>query len=196
MSYVHLSAIERGQIQALLGEGKSMAHIGRMLGRSPSTIGRERRRNGTGRTYDARKAQQRYRQQDATAGQRRCLGLRCTADCTVRSALHVLHVAYAYLSPQGASSHAFRNYSDTNGLEKPDKRRSQPKVVGSNPTPATRVISGTCRNRKSLFLCPEPVAATQRDECQPRPSHFVSLRILGQPVTLITHCPHGKCRAH
>jgi IS30 family transposase len=62
MSYVHLSAIERGQIQALLEEGKSVTHIGRTLGRNPSTISRERRRSGRGRTYDAKKAHQRYQQ--------------------------------------------------------------------------------------------------------------------------------------
>lgn len=62
MSYVHLNAFERGKIQALLEEGKSITYIGRVLNRHPATISRERRRNSAGRTYDARKAQQRYRQ--------------------------------------------------------------------------------------------------------------------------------------
>jgi transposase, IS30 family len=42
-----------------------VTHIGRALGRSPATISREERRNSTGRTYDARKAQQRYQQRRA-----------------------------------------------------------------------------------------------------------------------------------
>ena len=62
MSYQHLTAFERGQIQALLEEGKSMAHIGRVLGRSPCTITRERKRNGTSQTYEACQAQHRYAQ--------------------------------------------------------------------------------------------------------------------------------------
>jgi len=66
MSYVHLSAFERGQIQALLEEGKSVTYIACALGRNPSTISREKRRNGTRSTYDARKAQQRYRQRRAS----------------------------------------------------------------------------------------------------------------------------------
>ena len=62
MSYEHLTAFERGPIQALLEEGKSMAHIGRVLGRSPCTITRERKRNGTSQTYEACQAQHRYAQ--------------------------------------------------------------------------------------------------------------------------------------
>jgi len=60
MSYTHLTAFERGQIQALLEEGRSVNHIARGLRRSPSTVSREMRRNRTPHGYDAQKAQQRY----------------------------------------------------------------------------------------------------------------------------------------
>jgi IS30 family transposase len=61
MPYQHLTPMERGQIQALLGQGLSQNAIARKLGRSPSTISRELRRNGTVfRRYDAGHAQRRY----------------------------------------------------------------------------------------------------------------------------------------
>lgn len=44
--YEQLSAEERGTIMALVHEGQSMRAIGALLGRSPSTISRELRRNG------------------------------------------------------------------------------------------------------------------------------------------------------
>lgn len=45
--FKHLSAYERGQIAALLEEGKSQRYIAKKLGRSPSTISREIRRGTT-----------------------------------------------------------------------------------------------------------------------------------------------------
>ncbi|WP_058484826.1 IS30 family transposase [Defluviitalea phaphyphila] len=45
--FKHLSAYERGQIAALLKEGKSQRYIAKKLGRSPSTISREIRRGTT-----------------------------------------------------------------------------------------------------------------------------------------------------
>jgi len=60
MSYHHLTPTERGQVQALFNEGKSQAHIARVLGRSPSAICRELHRNGTQKGYDAAQAQARY----------------------------------------------------------------------------------------------------------------------------------------
>lgn len=45
--FKHLSVYERGQIAALLEEGKSQRYIARKLGRSPSTISREIRRGTT-----------------------------------------------------------------------------------------------------------------------------------------------------
>ena len=60
MSYRHFTAFERGQIQALLQEGKSVNAIGRALGRHPSSISREIRRNAHKGQYLAEQAQQRY----------------------------------------------------------------------------------------------------------------------------------------
>jgi IS30 family transposase len=62
MSYTHLTAYGRGQIQALLEEGRKMTYIARVLGRSPSTITREKRRNSAKGAYVAQTAQQRYRE--------------------------------------------------------------------------------------------------------------------------------------
>ena len=46
-TFKHLSAFERGQIAALLKEGKKQSYIARILGRSPSTISREIKRGTT-----------------------------------------------------------------------------------------------------------------------------------------------------
>ncbi|AEF94088.1 Integrase catalytic region [Desulfotomaculum nigrificans CO-1-SRB] len=46
-SFKHLSVFERGQIAALLKEGKSQRYIAKKLGRSPSTISREIKRGTT-----------------------------------------------------------------------------------------------------------------------------------------------------
>ncbi len=62
MSYVHLTPTERGQIQALHQERKSLSHIADRLGRHVSTISRELRRNATKRGYDAQQAQGQYHQ--------------------------------------------------------------------------------------------------------------------------------------
>jgi len=43
-SFKHLNVYERGQIAALLKEGKSVRYIARCLGRAPSTISREVKR--------------------------------------------------------------------------------------------------------------------------------------------------------
>lgn len=51
MSYRHLTQEERYQIAALLSAGLSNVAIARQLGRHPSTIGRERRRNTGERSY-------------------------------------------------------------------------------------------------------------------------------------------------
>ena len=45
-TYQHLSAEERGVIMAERQRGSSMSSIARLLGRSPSTLSRELRRNG------------------------------------------------------------------------------------------------------------------------------------------------------
>jgi IS30 family transposase len=46
-SFKHLSVFERGQIAALLKEGKTQRYIANKLGRSPSTISREIKRGTT-----------------------------------------------------------------------------------------------------------------------------------------------------
>ena len=43
--YKHLTPSDRGQIQAYKSEGKSIRFIAMMLGKSPSTISREIKRN-------------------------------------------------------------------------------------------------------------------------------------------------------
>ncbi len=62
--YRHLSYEERCQIHALKKRGDSIRGIARQLGRSPSTISREVRRNSGGRGY-------RYKQADRLARARR-----------------------------------------------------------------------------------------------------------------------------
>lgn len=61
MTYKHFTATERGQLQAFVSQGKSRAFMARVLGRDPSSIGRELRRNDAQkRPYDADRAQKRY----------------------------------------------------------------------------------------------------------------------------------------
>ena len=62
MSYTHLTPTERGQIQALHEEGKSLGSIAQRLGRHKSTLSRELRRNAKARGYNARHAENRYHQ--------------------------------------------------------------------------------------------------------------------------------------
>jgi len=58
MSYQHLNAIERGQIQAMIRAGCSVRPIARALGRSPGTISREIHRNKSPRgDCDGQRAQ-------------------------------------------------------------------------------------------------------------------------------------------
>ncbi len=60
MSYTHLTPFERGQIQALRTEGKSLTWIADRLGRNKTTVSRELRRNSTMNVYDAQRAQEQY----------------------------------------------------------------------------------------------------------------------------------------
>ncbi len=62
MSYTHLSACERGQIQALLEEGKSVRAIATSLRRHASSVSREIRRNAVHGRYEAHRAQRQYRE--------------------------------------------------------------------------------------------------------------------------------------
>lgn len=57
MSYTELSIEERAAIQVGKYKELSQREIARMLGRSPSTISRELRRNGLGTGYSAYEAQ-------------------------------------------------------------------------------------------------------------------------------------------
>ncbi|NLX96390.1 MAG: IS30 family transposase [Rhodopirellula sp.] len=60
-SYTHLTPMERGQIQAFLEQGLSQQSIADRLGRAPSSIGRELKRNGGNpERYQASRAQSRY----------------------------------------------------------------------------------------------------------------------------------------
>lgn len=61
MPYTHLTPTERGQIQALHQENRSLGYISDSLGRGKSTISRELKRNTTTRGYDAQRAQHQYR---------------------------------------------------------------------------------------------------------------------------------------
>lgn len=61
--YHHLTTNERESILKYLLEGNSIRSISRMLGRSPSTISRELRRNASETGYWPSKAAQRYQEQ-------------------------------------------------------------------------------------------------------------------------------------
>jgi transposase, IS30 family len=61
MPYTHLTPFERGQIEALRNEGRSLTEIGRRLGRHRTTIGREIARNRSSAGYKAHTAQKQYR---------------------------------------------------------------------------------------------------------------------------------------
>ncbi len=58
MSYIHLTPICRGRIQALANEGKSGREIAVIMERSHTCINRELKRNSTVRGYEASKAQE------------------------------------------------------------------------------------------------------------------------------------------
>ncbi|MBE0464947.1 IS30 family transposase [Halomonas sp. FME20] len=59
MSYIELSIEERASIQVGQAQGMSLRYIARLLGRAPSTISREIRRNQRDQnSYCARHAQQ------------------------------------------------------------------------------------------------------------------------------------------
>ena len=56
MAYTHLTSEQRAQIELLHKEGHSRAEIGRRLGRHETTIGREIKRRGGKRVYNAERA--------------------------------------------------------------------------------------------------------------------------------------------
>ncbi|TCT26096.1 helix-turn-helix domain-containing protein [Thermomonas haemolytica] len=67
-TYTHLSAEERGLIMAETLRGSAGVAIARMLGRSPSTVARELRRNAHGERYDATLAGSAYRERRKACG--------------------------------------------------------------------------------------------------------------------------------
>ncbi|MFK3988528.1 IS30 family transposase [Exiguobacterium mexicanum] len=65
MSYTHLTTTERVKIETYLGLGMSVRSIARRLGRQPSTVSREIRRNPG---YTAERAQERYTKSKGNCG--------------------------------------------------------------------------------------------------------------------------------
>src|SRR6266487_2095802 len=71
MSFTHLTNSDRARIAALKRAGLNQLEIARQLGKNHTTIGRELRRNKTGRsTYNARTAQQKAAARRLAANQR------------------------------------------------------------------------------------------------------------------------------
>lgn len=71
MSYSHLTSTDRARIAALKRTGCTRQEIARQLGKHHSTIGRELKRNKTGRsTYNARTAEQKAAARRLAANQR------------------------------------------------------------------------------------------------------------------------------
>jgi transposase, IS30 family len=71
MSYVHLTATDRGHIHALRQEGKSLGYIADSLGRDRSTISRELRRNATRTGYNASHAHEQYQRRRTSCRKQR-----------------------------------------------------------------------------------------------------------------------------
>ena len=105
MSYTHLTAIERGQIQAFLKEGKSVTAIGKALNRHPSSISREIRRNGAKGSYVAERAEQRYRERRRECRPARKLDYRPLWD-------YVHRRLPLYWSPETVSGRLRMDYAD------------------------------------------------------------------------------------
>ena len=63
----HITSIERGEISSYLAAGYSKGGIARQLGRHPSSIGREIRRNGVKGAYDPQRAQALYHERRGNA---------------------------------------------------------------------------------------------------------------------------------
>jgi len=93
-TYHHLTAEERGVIMAEQQRGTSNAGIARMLGRSPSTLSRELRRNGGGH-YDAPASGAAYRRRRTACRRRHKLAEGTPLHGFVRDRL-----LYRYWSPE------------------------------------------------------------------------------------------------
>ena len=71
MSYTHLTSTDRTRIATLKRAGHTQLEIARQLGKHHTTIGRELRRNKSGRTtYNAATAKQKTAARRLTANQR------------------------------------------------------------------------------------------------------------------------------
>ena len=68
--YQHLQPEDRQTLASLLQQGRSLRFIACVLGRSPSSLSRERRRNGTGDAYGSAAASARQQQRRASARSR------------------------------------------------------------------------------------------------------------------------------
>lgn len=91
MSYKHLTTFERARIGILLEYGFDQKSIAKHLGRSPSTISREIKRNSRDGKYNPENAQQQYESRRTNCG--RVLGN------TVRSSLGLLKKNLDLLGP-------------------------------------------------------------------------------------------------
>jgi len=74
MSYIHLTTTERVKIETYLELGMSIRSIARRIGRQPSTVSREIRRNPG---YESGRAQRRYKKARTNAAPRRSSMTRC-----------------------------------------------------------------------------------------------------------------------
>lgn len=71
MSYTHITTEQRYEIDVLKRQGYSNKKIAEAIGKHPTTVGRELRRNGAGGRYGAGTAEKRAHQRRSTASQRR-----------------------------------------------------------------------------------------------------------------------------
>lgn len=104
MSYTHLTAFERGQIQAFLQEGKPVRQIAKHLSRHPSSVSREIRRNGAKGKYLAQRAEQRYRERRKECRPARKIDYRPLWDFVHRKLT-------LFWSPETISGHLCRHYA-------------------------------------------------------------------------------------
>ena len=94
--YHHLSIIERENLLYFLSQGYSIRKIAKILGRSPSTISRELRKNLDSKNeYHPSTAQQNYQKRRKVCGRKRKL----VADPKLRRTIHFL-LGYLYWSPE------------------------------------------------------------------------------------------------
>ena len=109
MPSFHLTPFERMEIQTSLGRGHSKAEIARNLGRHPSTVGREIRRNTDRRRYSAVHAQIRYLARRAVGGRTASMqneGLKNYVEAALREDW----------SPEEIAGRLFSDFSDDPGM--------------------------------------------------------------------------------